>query len=69
CECDYASDMIGKKIKKSLDEKVPYMLVVGEKEKTSGKLAVRVRGSKDMQEMSLEEFIAKLQKETKEKSL
>ncbi|TSC55363.1 MAG: threonyl-tRNA synthetase, partial [Parcubacteria group bacterium Greene1014_20] len=33
CECDYASDMIGKKIKKSLDEKVPYMLVVGEKEK------------------------------------
>lgn len=36
---------------------MPYMLVIGDKETASGRLAVRDRGSRDMREMSREDFI------------
>lgn len=41
-------------------QKVPYILVVGDKEKASGTVAVRARGNHDLGVMSVEDFIAKL---------
>jgi threonyl-tRNA synthetase len=41
-------------------QKVPYILVVGDKEKASGAVAVRARGNRDLGVMPLDDFIAKL---------
>jgi threonyl-tRNA synthetase len=41
-------------------QKVPYILVVGDKEKASGAVAVRARGSVDLGVMPLEDFSSKL---------
>jgi threonyl-tRNA synthetase len=56
-EFDDSSETVGNKTRKAINEKVPYILVVGDKEKESGKLAVRERGSRDTREMNLAELI------------
>lgn len=56
-EADITDETVGNKIRKSELEKVPYMLVYGDKEKDSGKLNVRQRGGKQTVEKSIEEFI------------
>ncbi len=48
-------------------EKVPYILVVGDKEVQQNAVAVRERGGKDLGAMPLAEFIDKTQKEIREK--
>ncbi len=48
-------------------QKIPYMLVVGEKEASSNTVAVRSRENGDIGTESIDEFIAKLEKEIKEK--
>ena len=49
-------------------EKVPYMLVVGEKEANDGLVAVRRRDKGDMGAIPAEEFIALVKKEIEEKT-
>ena len=44
-------------------QKLPYQLVVGDKEKQAGNVAVRTRGGEDLGAMSLEAFIARLRSE------
>ena len=51
------SDKIGYKIREHSLQKVPYLLVVGEKEKQAGQVAVRARGGKDLGVMTLETFL------------
>ena len=41
-------------------QKVPYILVVGDKEKANGAVAVRARGNQDLGVMPLDDFAAKL---------
>jgi threonyl-tRNA synthetase len=41
-------------------QKVPFILVVGDKEKANGAVAVRARGNQDLGVMSLEDFAVKL---------
>jgi threonyl-tRNA synthetase len=41
-------------------QKVPFILVVGDKEKANGAVAVRARGNQDLGVMALEDFIAKI---------
>ncbi|MFC3121619.1 threonine--tRNA ligase [Agaribacter flavus] len=53
---DVRNEKIGFKIREHTLKKVPYMLVVGEKEKESGAVAVRTRKGKDLGVMSVEEF-------------
>ena len=55
---DNTNETIGNKIRKSAQEKIPYSLVIGDKEITSGKLAVRARGQRETREIGLDEFIA-----------
>ena len=48
-------------------EKVPYMLVAGDREMEEGKISVRSRKDGEMQSMSVEEFISMLTEEVAEK--
>ncbi len=54
---DSRNEKIGYKIRNAQLEKVPYMLVIGEKEQTEGTVAVRSRKTGDMGAMSADEFI------------
>lgn len=66
-EVDDRSEKIGKKIRDTELAKVPYMLVVGEKEMNEKKVAVRRQGKGDLGVRGIEEFIAEVQKEIKER--
>jgi threonyl-tRNA synthetase len=66
-EVDDRSEKIGKKIRDTELARVPYMLVVGEKEMKDGKVAVRRQGKGDLGEKSIEEFIAGVRLEIKER--
>ena len=66
-EVDISDESVGKKIRTAEKQKVPYMLVIGEKELASKKFAVRKRGSSDVEEINQEAFIARLTKEIAER--
>lgn len=66
-EVDDRSEKIGKKIRDTELAKVPYMLVVGEKEMNEQKVAVRRQGKGDLGVKGIEEFIAGLRHEIKER--
>lgn len=66
-EVDERSEKIGYKIREAQVGKVPYTLVVGEKEVESGSVAVRKRGQGDLGSQNAAEFISNLLAEIKEK--
>ncbi|MDP3785127.1 MAG: threonine--tRNA ligase [bacterium] len=55
-ELDLRNESISKKIREAELQKIPYLLIIGEKERSAKKIAVRERGGKDLGEMALEEF-------------
>jgi threonyl-tRNA synthetase len=57
-EIDKNNDTIGKKIRNGEMEKVPYLFVVGDRERESNTVSVRQRGKIDLGVMSIEEFLA-----------
>lgn len=59
-ETDHRNEKIGKKIREAQLEKVPYMLVIGDKEAADGTVAVRHRADGDLGVMSLGDFTALL---------
>lgn len=65
-EIDERNEKIGYKIREAQLQKLPYMLIVGEKEAQSGKVSIRSRGQGDLGEFTLEEFAEKVKKEEKE---
>ncbi|HEY1615807.1 MAG TPA: threonine--tRNA ligase [Rhizomicrobium sp.] len=62
-EVDAANERMQKKIRDAQLQKIPYMLVVGEREAAEGKVAVRLRSGQDLGPMALETFIDRIQKE------
>ena len=60
---DLRSEKITYKIRDHSMKRVPYLLIVGDKERAEGKVAVRVRGGEDLGQMSLEDFINRMQGE------
>ena len=68
CEVDARNEKIGYKIREAQLEKVPYMLVIGEKEAEANTVAVRSRKNGDMGAKSVEEFLADILKEIEEKA-
>ncbi|KNZ70192.1 threonyl-tRNA synthetase [Thermincola ferriacetica] len=66
-EVDARNEKIGYKIREAQVEKVPYMLVVGDKEMETGTVAVRKRGEGDKGAVSADDFVALITKEIKEK--
>jgi len=66
-ELDLLNETVGNKIRKAVNEKVPYMLVIGDKEMNSQKLFVRERGEREAKEWDKQEFIKKILEQIKEK--
>ncbi len=66
-EADVRNEKIGYKIREAQLEKVPYMIIIGDKEKENGVVAVRSRKEGDIGTMTLEEFIARINQEVNEK--
>ena len=59
-DIDLRSETIGKKIREAQSKKVPYSLIIGEKEVQDGTVAVRMRGKGDTGAIKLAEFIAQV---------
>ena len=59
-EVDGRNEKIGKKIREATLEKIPYMLVVGDRDMENQTVSVRMRSGEDLGAMSLEDFTAKL---------
>jgi len=67
-ELDLRNEKITYKIREHSMQKLPYLLVVGDKEVAAGAVAVRARGGQDLGVMSLEAFTQKLQSDIAQKS-
>ena len=67
-ELDARSESVGRKIRDAQLRKLPYMLVIGEREAAAGTVAVRERSAGDIGVVSLEEFVERLRTETSERS-
>jgi len=63
---DDRSEKIGRKIRDTELKKIPYMLIIGEKEKENGEVSVRKQGHGDLGSMKPEEFVELINKEIKE---
>lgn len=63
CEIDYRAEKIGYKIREAQLDKVPYMVIVGQKEAENNEISVRKRDEGDMGSMSIQQFMEILQKE------
>ncbi|HBG76655.1 MAG TPA: threonine--tRNA ligase [Clostridiales bacterium] len=68
-ESDLRNEKIGYKIREARMEKVPYMLVVGDKEVEDGTVSVRSRSKGDLGTMKPEDFKARIEREISEKAL
>jgi len=68
-ETDYRNEKIGFKIREAQLEKIPYMLVIGDKEMEAGQVAVRSRKSGDMGTMAVDAFVEKIVEEISNRSL
>ena len=62
-ETDLRNEKITYKIREHSMQKLPYQLIVGEKEKAASKVAVRTRSGEDLGQMTLADFIQRLQQE------
>ncbi len=67
-EVDEANETVGNKIRKAVNEKVPYMLVIGDKEMNSQSLNVRDRGAQETREIAKDKFIAEVIEKIKKRS-
>ena len=68
-EVDHLDETVGNKIRKATKEKIPYILVIGDKEINSKDLMVRVRGQQDLVTISKQKFIDKIQEDIKTRSV
>lgn len=66
-ETDLRNEKIGYKIREAQMQKVPYVLVIGDKEVEAAQVAVRARGGNDLGAMSVEDFLARALREVAEK--
>ncbi len=64
---DYRSEKLGYKLREAQLEKIPYMLVMGDKEIEEGTVGVRKRGQGDIGAMSVDEFLALVLQQNEEK--
>ena len=68
-EVDHRNEKIGKKIREATMEKIPYMLVVGDRDMENETVSVRHRTGEDLGAMSCGDFIAKLREEVDSKAI
>jgi threonyl-tRNA synthetase len=64
-QSDLRNEKVGYKIREHTMQKVPYLLVVGDREKETGTVSVRTRSGEDLGSMPLADFIERLEAETR----
>ena len=67
-ELDDRNETLGKRIREAQLQKIPYVIVVGAKEKETGTVSLRARGGVDLGSMPVEEMLEKFRKEIREKT-
>ncbi|WP_199872979.1 threonine--tRNA ligase [Inediibacterium massiliense] len=68
-ELDDRNEKIGYKIREAQLQKIPYMIIVGEKEEAAGEISVRSRDHGELGNQKIEDFIQKVEEEIKNKTL
>ncbi|KDR95537.1 threonyl-tRNA synthetase [Peptoclostridium litorale DSM 5388] len=68
-ELDNRAEKIGYKIREAQLEKVPYMLIIGEKEVEAGNISVRSRDKGELGSMAMEDFISVIREEEKNRTM
>lgn len=68
-EIDLSEDGMGAKVNQYRKMKVPYVLILGDKEKESGTVSIKIRGGKQINDIPADRFIQELEKINKNKSL
>jgi len=68
-QVDDRNESLGKRVRESTRKKVPYVLVIGDKERDAGQVAVRKRGNQDLGSVDLQAFLSRLKTEVDEKSM
>ena len=66
-EVDNSAESLGKRIREAEKQKIPYMLVVGEKEMASESVAIRKRNEKEQKVLTIKEFIKEITQEIQKK--
>jgi len=66
-EVDANNETVGNKIRKASNEKLPYVVVIGDEEMKSGNLAVRLRGERENRQLKQEELIVELVEKIKKR--
>jgi len=67
-ESDFRQTTVSSKVKDAEIMRIPYIIVVGDKEEKSEELAVRIRGNKKIKSFKISEFIEKIKKEIEQKA-
>ena len=68
CECDKRQEKTGFKVREAQLMKIPYMLVIGDKEQEEGTVSIRRRDSNALETMKKDDFIAMVAKEIKDRA-
>lgn len=66
-ELDESNESLSKKIRNAKMQKIPYLIIIGDKEKDSKKLTVEGRNNEKLENITTDEFLARLKKEIEEK--
>ena len=66
-DVDDANETVSNKVRKGAERKIPYIVVVGDKELSGGDWMIRVRGEKDQMKVAKDEFVKKVLSEIKER--
>lgn len=69
CEVDQSGETVGKKIRNAEKMKIPYIIVIGDKEKDLNLLSIRVGGTQEMKQMDYEHFLSLLKNDIFQKTL
>lgn len=69
CDVDHSGETVGKKIRTAEKMKVPYIIVIGDKEKDLTELSVRIGGTQETIQMKFEDFLSKLKISIQQKLL
>lgn len=68
-ELDDRSETLQAKIRDAQLEKIPYMVILGDKEENAQNIAVRLRNGKDLGQITMEEFVSRVKEQNDSKSL
>jgi threonyl-tRNA synthetase len=66
-DVDVANETLGNRVRKAVSEKIPYIVVVGDKELEGGEWMIRVRGQEKQEKLPKQEFLGRLCREIEER--